>query len=140
MDLRIEKLKEKYWAGETTLAEEKELKEHLGENPSEAKDAIFFAELKKQQQVQPVHAFSHPGRRSIQTWYSMAAVILLLVTIGFFVFQNDNKQDQFAVQDPQKALEITKASFLKISEGLSKGKTYSQELNKINEAKEIINN
>jgi len=140
MDLRIEKLKQKYWAGETTLAEEKELKAYLNENPSVSKEGMFFAELKKQQQVKPVHSFSHPGRKKNQTWFSMAAVILLLITLGFFLFQNENKQDQFAVQDPQEAFEITKASLMKISEGLNKGKTYSQELNKINEAKEIINN
>jgi len=140
MDLRIEKLKEKYWAGETTVTEEKELKAYLNENLSVTREGMFFVELEKQQQVKPVHAFSHPGRKKTQTWYSMAAAILILVTVGFFVFQNETKQDQFAVQDPQEALEITKASFLKISEGLNKGKTYSQELNKINEAKEIINN
>lgn len=139
MDLRIEKLKQKYWAGETTLAEEKELKDYFKENPSLSKDGRYFAEVKKQQQVKPVHSFTHPGRRKKQTWLSMAAAILILITIGFFVFQNENKQDQFAVQDPQEAFEITKASLLMISEGLNKGKTYSQELNKINEAKEIIN-
>jgi len=139
MDLRIEKLNEKYWAGETSLAEEKELKDYFKENPSLSKDGRYFAEVKKQQQVKPVHSFAHPGRRKKQTWLSMAAAILILITIGFFVFQNENKQDQFAVQDPQEAFEITKASLLMISEGLNKGKTYSQELNKINEAKEIIN-
>jgi hypothetical protein len=139
MDLRIEKLNEKYWAGETSLAEEKELKAYFKENPSLSKNGQYFAEVKKQQQVKPVHSFSHPGRRKIQTWMSMAAAILILITIGFFVFQNENKQDQFAVQDPQEAFEITKASLMKISEGLNKGKIYSQELNKINEAKEIIN-
>lgn len=139
MDLRIEKLNEKYWAGETSLAEEKELKAYFKKNPSLAKDGRYFADLNKQQQVNPAHSFSHPGRRRTQTWMSMAAAILILITVGFFVFQNENKQDQFAVQDPQEAFEITKASLMMISEGLNKGKTYSQELNKINEAKEIIN-
>lgn len=139
MDLRIEKLKQKYWAGETSLAEEKELKAYFKENPSLSKDGSYYAELKKQQQLKPVHSFIHPGRKKRQTWMSMAAAILILITVGFFVFQNDNKQDQFAAQDPQEAFEITKASLMMISEGLNKGKTYSQELNKINEAKEIIN-
>lgn len=139
MDLRIEKLTQKYWAGETSLAEEKELKAFFEKNPSLSKDGRYFAEIKKQQQAQPRHSFSHPVRKKTQTWMSMAAAILILITVGFFVFQNNNKQDQFAVQDPQEAIEITKASLLMISEGLNKGKTYSQELNKINEAKKIIN-
>jgi len=53
--------------------------------------------------------------------------------------QNNNKPDQFAVEDPKEAFEITRASLMMVSERLNKGKTYSQELDKINKAKEIIN-
>ena len=59
--------------------------------------------------------------------------------MGLFVMQNNNKPDQFAVEDPKEAFEITRASLMMVSERLNKGKTYSQELDKINKAKEIIN-
>lgn len=139
MDLQIEKLKEKYWAGETSLAEEKELKAYFEANPSLSKNRRYFAELKKQKQLKASHAFVHPGRKKRQTRMSVAATILILIAVSLFVFQNNNKQDQFAIEDPQEAFEITRASLMKISEGLNKGKTYTRELNKINKAKEIIN-
>ncbi len=140
MDLRIEKLKEKYWAGETTLAEEKELKAYFKENPTLTKDGQFYADLNKQQRIRSNRSFAHPGKRNNKAWLSVAAVILILLTMGIVFFPDNTKQDQFAVEDPQEAFEITKASLMMISEGLNKGKTYSKELNKINKAKEIIHN
>ena len=44
------------------------------------------------------------------------------------------------MQDPKEAFEVTKASLMLVSEKLNKGLTYTGELDKINEAKEIINN
>lgn len=138
MDLRIEKLKEKYWAGETTPAEEKELKSYFRDNPSLQKESGFFKAIDKQRKIKPEYGFSHPGKKHYPQWLSAAAAILILISVGFFMFQNNEKQDQYAIDDPQEAYEITRASLLKVSEGLNKGKTYSKELNKINEAKEII--
>ena len=138
MDLQIEKLKEKYWAGETSLAEEQELKTYFKENPSLTKEGNYFTGLRKQQKIKANHSFSHPGKKNYQAWWSAAAAILILFTVGMFIFQNNQTKDQFAIEDPKEAYEITRASLLKVSEGLNKGKTYSKELNKINKAKESI--
>ena len=138
MDLRIEKLKEKYWAGETTLAEEQELKAYFKEHPSLTKEGDYHTILRNQQKVKAKHSFNHPGKKNYPVWWSAAAAILILFTVGMFIFQNNQTKDQFAVEDPQEAYEITRATLLKVSEGLNKGKTYSKELNKINKAKESI--
>lgn len=138
MDLRIEKLKNKYWAGETSLAEEKELKAYFKKNPSLSKEGDYHLALHKQQNQKAAYSFSHPGKRKYQSWLSAAAAILILLTVGLFMFQADDNQDQYAVDDPKEAYEITRASLLKVSEGLNKGKTYSKELIKINKAKESI--
>ena len=140
MDLRIEKLKEKYWAGETSLAEEKELKAFFKENPSLLAEGRYHTTLHKKGQLRSERSFNHPGRKNYTAWLSAAAAILILLSIGFFFMPDNTKVDQFAVEDPQKAYEITRASLMKISVGLNKGKTYSSELDKINKAKEIINN
>ena len=138
MDLRIEKLKEKYWAGETTLAEEKELKAYFKENPSLTKEGDYHKVLRNQQKITAGRNFKHPGKKNYQSWWSAAAAILILFTVGMFIFQNNQSQDRFAVEDPTEAYEITRASLLKISEGLNKGKTYTKELDKINKVKESI--
>jgi len=139
MDLQIEKLKEKYWVGETSLAEEKELKAYFKKNPSLSAEGRYRADLSKKRELRSERSFTHPGRKTYKAWWSVAAMILVLISVGFFFMQNNNKQDQFAVEDPKEAFEITRASLMMVSERLNKGKTYSKELNKINKAKEIIN-
>ena len=138
MDLRIEKLQKKYWAGESTLAEEKELKSFYRENPSLTKDGGHFRLLNEKKEAKPDYSFQHPGRKNRSYRLSLAAVILVLITAGIFLLQDNSKQQAFEVDDPAKALEITRASLMMVSEGLNKGKTYSTELNQINKAKKII--
>ncbi len=138
MDLRIEKLQQKYWAGETSQAEEKELKSFYRQNPSLTKDGTYFRFLNESKGQNPDHSFTHPGRKNKPYWWSIAAVILVLFTVGIFFFHNNSNQQTYAVDDPERALEITRASLMMVSEGLNKGKTYSTELKKINKAKEIV--
>ena len=132
MDLRIEELKQKYWAGETSLAEEKELKAFFRENPSLSAEGRYRADLSKKGVIKSERSFTHPGRKNYRQWWSAAAAILILISVGLFVMQNNNKPDQFAVEDPKEAFEITRASLMMVSERLNKGKTYSQELDKMN--------
>jgi len=69
-------------------------------------------------------------------WISAAAAILILLFTIPFLFNNNQVNDQFAVEDPTEAYEITRASLMMVSNGLNKGKTYSKkELNKFNDAK-----
>ncbi len=139
MDLRIEELRQKYWAGETTLAEEKELKAFFENNDSPGQEGQYFAYLKEKQQLRPEAAFTHPGRKISRVWWPAAAILLLLLGLGLIFFQS-NKKQQFAVEDPKEAFEITRASLMMVSQRLNKAKTYTAELEKINDAKKIINN
>ena len=140
MDLRIENLQKKYWAGETSLAEEKELKAYYRLNPSLKSDGSYNRFLSEKKDQKPEYSFAHPGRNKQPYWLSVAALILLLLTVGVFLIQDNSNQQRFAVDDPAEALEITRASLLMVSQGLNKGKTYSTELNKLNKAKELIKN
>jgi hypothetical protein len=138
MDLRIEKLQEKYWAGETTLAEEKELKAYFRENPSLAATGSYHRFLNERKDQHPEYPFTHPGRKTRNYWLSIAAAILVMLTVGVFMLQNKDTSQKFAVEDPEQAMEVTRASLMIVSEGLNKGKTYSKDLKKINKAKELI--
>jgi hypothetical protein len=138
MDLRIEKLQEKYWAGETTLAEEKELKAYFRDNPSLTATGGYHRLLKEKRDVDPNRPFTHPGRRTRGFWLSIAATILVLLSVGVFMLQHNDTSQKYAVDDPEQAMEITRASLMMVSEGLNKGKTYSKDLKKINKAKELI--
>lgn len=138
MDSRIEDLEKKYWAGDTSPAEERELKEHYRQNPSLSKTGRYFSLLSTKQEQAPAYPFSHPGNNRKPKWWLVAAVVLILMSIGVFLSQEPATQPAYAVEDPAQALEITRASLMMVSEGLNKGKTYSAELNKINQAIEIV--
>jgi len=139
MDSQIEKLKEKYWAGNTSPEEEKELKSYFRKKPSFSEEGNYFRTLSMMQEERTGKTFEHPaGRKKPLIWLA-AACLIILVALGIFLPGQKSNTQQFAVQDPAEAYAITKASLVMVSQELNKGKTYSTELKKINEAKQILN-
>ncbi len=140
MKSRIKGLLEKYWQGDTSIEEERLIKEYFKTNPNHSGEGQYFGKIKSYKSVFPQKAFEHPGRKIRRVWLSVAAAVIILLISIPFVFNNQTQQDQFAVDNPAEALEITRASLQMVSNGLNKGKTYSNELVKFNEAKTIIKN
>lgn len=140
MDLQTEKLLEKYWRGETTVAEERQIKEYFSRHPAQSAEGLYFEKSSSGSLVVPAKPFDHPGRKRRLAWLSVAAALLIGLLTLPFLFNNQPATDQYAVEDPAKALEITRASLRMVSDGLNKGKTYSKELTKFNEAKAMIKN
>ena len=140
MELQIKNLLAKYWQGNTTLEEEKLVKEYFEEHSELSAEARYFEYLGKEKNKRSRRAFRHPGLRIRRTLFSsVAAAIILLFSLPFFIPDNA-KQDKYAIHNPEEALEVTRAALMMVSEGLNKGKTYSNELNKFNEAKHIFKN
>lgn len=140
MELRIKGLLEKYWQGNTTVEEEKLIKDYFKNNPDKTTEGLYFEKIKSVKHSLPQKSFEHPGRRIRRVWLSSAAAIIILLVSIPLVFNNQSQQDRFAIEDPAEALEITRASLQRVSNGLNKGKTYSNELVKFNKAKTIIKN
>ena len=138
MESRIKGLLEKYWQGETSVEEETLIKEYFESNPDQSPEGIYFENIEAKKGNKSEKSFEHPGRKIRRIWLSVAAAILIGLIAVPFIFNNKTTSDQFAVEDPKEALEITRASLMMISDGLNKGKTYSKELTKFNEAKTII--
>lgn len=139
MDSQTEKLLEKYWKGETTIAEERLIKDYFKKHSDDAVVAQYFNTLNNASLLEPSRAFTHPVmRRKKRIWLSAAAAVIMgLLSIPFMI-NLEKAPDQYAVEDPMQAYEVTRASLQMISDGLNKGKTYSKELTKFNEAKQII--
>lgn len=138
MESRIEALLEKYWAGETSIEEEQQLKAHFKKNPSLTPEGKYFRALSGKQQHTAAKKFAHPGKtRTKARWSAAAAVVIGLMT-AVLVFQDARKQREFVVEDPQEAYEVTRRALLMVSSGLNEGKAYSKELSKINKARELI--
>lgn len=134
MESPIEELIDKYWNGETTLEEEKRVKEHFKLNPALSKESQYFRFLKKEQEVR----FDQKVRKnSKRTWLSAAATIAVGLITAALVLQ-ESKEDPFAIDDPEKALEETRRALMMIGSGLNEGQSYAMELTKINKAKDEL--
>jgi len=137
MESRIKELLNKYWAGETSLQEEAELKQYFKENPSLTGEGQYFREV-NQFKSKPKVKFSHPGKKQNRARWSVAAAITVGLMAAVLVIQDARKQQEFAVEDPKEAYEITRKALLMVSSGLNQGKTYSKEITKLNEAEDLI--
>lgn len=138
MESRIKGLLEKYWQGETAVEEERLIKDYFKNNPDQSPEGLHFGEIENRKRNFPNKTFDHPGRKISRMRLTAAAAVLIILIALPFVFQQNDQNDQFAVEDPMEAFEVTRTSLMMVSEGLNKGKTYSKELTKFNVAQERI--
>lgn len=138
MESRIERLLEKYWEGETSLEEEQELKEYFKENPSLTPTGLFFRSLKKTSEITSPRGFKVPVKRPGRTRLSIAATILIGITLGGLFLRDAENRNDFEVDDPEEAYEIARTVLMKMSNSLNEGQTHSCQLQKLNKAEEII--
>jgi len=139
MESQIEKLRKKYWEGNSSIEEEKLLKQLLkAESKSDAEKG-YFEEIAKRKKLEPEVVFEHPERKSklLITISSMAATIIILVSL-VIGFSGNEEKNQFAIDDPQQAYEISQKALLFVSAKLNKGKNYSAQMGKINEVKKMV--
>lgn len=147
MDSNIEKLLNKYWDAESSLAEEAQLKalleqeeasneiegikalfEHFEAEKCREPDDAFEAELLTRLQAEPeakVVSFNAFLRR----YADMAAALLLLFTASFLFIQNQRSyQPEDTFDEPKMALEEVKKQLLMVSNYMNKG---NEQINKI---------
>ena len=153
MDSNIEKLLDKYWAAETSLEEEGELKSLLAESKgaeeheelvglfdhfeSEKEVALgddFDQELMCLIEAEPevkVISFADYFKR----YASIAAAVLVLLVSSYVFIQN---QDTYTAQDtfdsPEAALQEIKKQLLTVSLYMNKGNAQISELNNLGRA------
>ena len=140
MGSRINNLLKKYWQGDTSKSEELELHSHFSINPSLTSEGKYFREINKMKSSEPDHRFLHPGRSQRKKWWSVAATLAVGIAVGLLVMQDISKRNQFLVEDPEEAYEITKKALMMISSSMNEGASYTGEMKKFNEAEELIKN
>lgn len=140
MESQINKLREKYWRGETSVEEEKDLKVLLNKQKEESPEKVFFKELEERKQEQGKIEFTYPKNRNAFIWRvsSIAATIVILIAFAIG-YNNYEKPDPYEITNPQQAYEISLQALQLVSSELNKGKTYSSRIEKINEVKKSIN-
>lgn len=145
---RIEKLIDKYFEGETSIAEENELKtyfssfdvaQHLQQYKpvfgyfSQAKAEEFKAEI-------PLNT----KKRNVAVWLSIAASFVIMLGVGTFMYLNTIEEIPSTAtaygtyDDPEKALAETEKALALVSEHLNTGIESVSYINEYNNSKNKI--
>ena len=158
---RIERLLQRYWEGESSLEEEKELRDFFGqpEVPAKWKSTqllfnyfnqerdvkldSFFDEKVIAQVEDPPDISRGKVRRLLYDLVRVAAVGLILVTATYFVREQYLKQkdDPYMVdtfENPKEAFEETKKALLMISKNFNKGRKEAKKVGAFNDAQEKV--
>ncbi|HEY0092166.1 MAG TPA: hypothetical protein VGB43_06735 [Flavobacterium sp.] len=120
----IELLIEKYFQGETSIAEEKELKNYFSSNDvaqhlAQYKPVFcFFAASKELNSTKLIPLQSK--KRNV-AWLSLAASVVVMMGIGTFAYFNDQPQDLGTYDDPEIAFRETQKALSLLSGNMNKG-------------------
>jgi len=140
MESQINKLREKYWRGETSVDEERELKILLHNQKDNSPEKIFFKELDSRKNEQGVVEFTYPKTKNNFIWKISSIAATIVILIAFAIGYNNYQQpDPYEITNPQQAYEVSLQALRLVSSELNKGKTYSSRIEKINEIKKSIN-
>lgn len=141
----IERILEKYFDGETSIAEEKELKDYfassnVAQHLEQYQPLFGYFSQAKQEQYKAVIPLK-TNKRNIAGWISIAAAVVVLLGVGTFTFMNYNdtkSQDLGTYDDPEVAFRETQKALALISEHVNTGiesvgyiNEYEQSKNKI---------
>ena len=138
MESRIKDLQEKYWLGETSINEEQILKNHFQNKKPEGMESNYFTHLQKASTQRAPVEFTHPGKKiKMPNWIMAAAISAGLLAGAYFVKIYEDK-NEFLVENPQEAMEITRQALMTISSGMNKGTAYVDNFKKIDDAKQKV--
>lgn len=155
---KINSLLDKYWACETTLDEEKELREYFeqGEFPEQLRETShlfrYFSETRSnaisdvsfdRQVIDRISAGKQGKvRRLLFNTMRIAAGVAVLVVATFLVrneIRNNNPEDVAdTYSDPKIAFEETKKALMMISKSFGTAEEEAKKINLFNEAQEVV--
>lgn len=145
---KIEDLLEKYFQGETSIAEEKELKNYFS-SPNVAQHLEqykpmfgYFSQVKEQKSTQTIPLKTK--KRNV-AWLSVAASVVVLLGVGTYFYVSEKNAAPAVAQtelgtydDPEEALAATQKALALLSSNVNVGiesvqyiKEYEQSKNKI---------
>ena len=145
---RIEYILEKYFQGETTIAEENELKEYFS-SPNVAQHLEqyqpmfgYFSQVKQQKSTQEIPL--QTKKRNV-AWLSIAASAVVLLGIGTYFFISEKNaapavaQSELGTYDnPEEALKATQKALALLSNNVNVGIESVQYINEYEQSKNKI--
>ena len=142
---KIENLLEKYFEAETSIVEEKELKDYftssdVAQHLEQYKPIFSYVVQAKQEKFRATIPLNTVKRKRV-VWLSVAASVVVLLGVGLFTFNNYNKQksdDLGTYDDPEVAFIETQKALVMISESVNKGIGSMKYLNEYEQSKNKI--
>ena len=142
---RIEKLLEKYFEAETSISEEKELKNYfassdVAQHLEQYKPIFGYAVQAKQEQFTAKIPLNTIKRKRV-VWLSVAALVAVLLGVGLFTFNHYNQpksDDLGTYDDPEVAFRETQKALAMISKSVNKGIGSMNYLNEYEQSKNRI--
>ncbi len=143
--INIEQLLERYFEGETSLAEEQTLKSYFSSKAVPAHLQQYIPLFGYQANAQKEHYTGNPllvaKRSNPKLWLSIAASVVVMLGVSIYTFQAYNQpvnQDLGTINDPEVAFRETQKALNMISEHINTGihtvhylEEYEQSKNKI---------
>jgi predicted ribosomally synthesized peptide with SipW-like signal peptide len=122
---RIENLLEKYFEGETTIAEEKELQDYFSGDVAQHLEQYkpmfgYFSIAREQQFEQNIPLKTK--KRKVVAWISVAASAVVLVGVGTFAYFNQTQNQDLGTYDsPEEAFRETQKALAMLSDHVNTG-------------------
>ncbi|WP_264534859.1 hypothetical protein [Flavobacterium sp. N1736] len=148
---KIEDILEKYFQGETTIAEENQLKDYFS-SPNVAQHLEqykpmfgYFSQVKQQKSTHEIPLPKSRDKKRNVAWLSIAASVVVLLSIGTYFYVSEKNTAPVVAQselgtynDPEEALAATQKALALLSNNVNVGigsvqyiKEYKQSKNKI---------
>jgi hypothetical protein len=141
---RIEQLLEKYFEAETSIAEEKELKEYfassnVAQHLEQYKSLFGYVFQAKQEQFTATIPLNTKKRKNV-VWLSVAASVAVLLGVSLYTINIDKPKsnDLGTYDDPEVAFRETQKALAMISEHVNKGIGSMSYLNEFEQSKNRI--
>jgi len=144
---KIEELLEKYFEGETSIAEENKLKDYfsssdVAQHLEQYKPMFgYFSEAKQQSFEQQIAPLPRRDTNRRSAWLSVAASVVVLLSAGTFYFLDRNAQpheDLGTYDDPEIALRETQKALSLLSAKMNKGVESVQYIEQYDKAKDKV--
>ena len=150
---KIELLVEKYFQGESSIAEENELRTyfsslHVAQHLGQYKPLFGYLSLAADQKFAPEIAldskqdFQNEFKKRKVTWLSIAASVVILMGIGTYGYYNDKfekgKQNLGTYDDPELAFRQTRKALALLSNHVNVGIESVKYIEEYQESKELI--
>lgn len=145
---KIEFLVEKYFEGETNIAEENELRTYfsstdVAQHLQQYQSLFKYYNAEKKQKIElksPLNLISQTKNRKLK-WLSIAASIVVLIGAGtftFFNYNNSQQQDLGSYDSPEEAFAATQKALNLLSENVNVGVISVQHIQEFENSKNLI--